>query len=362
MTKATCAEQAAPPTPDPSPPRAARAGGGERRCRRKRLLISPRRLRSVSSLSSEPDIHTTSRRRDLRLILAARAARNFGDGFAVIILPAYLTAVGYSPAQFGVVATTALAGSALLTLSIGYLAPRFDLRSLLIAGALLMAATGLTMPNAQHIALILLIAFIGTMNPSTGDMGVLVPIEHTLLAREAADRERTKVFARYSLIGAIATAAGALAAATPDLLHKVGLGALSALQAMLYLYAVLGLAGVACYRALPRAEHAAAKPRSVPLNASRRVVYKLAALFSIDAFAGGFVVQSLLALWLFQRFGLSLSAASTFFFAASLLAACSFPVAAWLGARFGLINTMAFTQALANLSLIAAAFAPNLAV
>src|SRR5580704_18008107 len=187
MTKATCAEQAAPPTPDPSPPRAARAGGGERRCRRKRLLISPRRLRSVSSLSSEPDTHAAARRRDLRLILAARAARNFGDGFAVIILPAYLTAIGYAPAQIG-----------------------------LIAGALLMAATGLTMPNAQHIALILLIAFIGTMNPSTGDMGVLVPIEHTLLAREAADRERTKVFARYSLIGAIATAAGALAAATPD--------------------------------------------------------------------------------------------------------------------------------------------------
>jgi len=317
---------------------------------------------TMQPLDPEARPEAAAHRRDLRLILAARAARNFGDGFAVIILPAYLTAVGYSPAQFGVVATTALAGSALLTLSVGWLAPRFDLRSLLIAGASLMAATGLAMPNAQHLVLILAIAFIGTMNPATGDMGVLVPIEHTLLAREAADGERTRVFARYSLIGAIATSAGALAAATPDLLRGFGIGALPALQAMLYLYAVLGLAGVACYRALPRAEHAEAKPASAPLDQSRGVVYKLAALFSIDAFAGGFVVQSLLALWLFERFGLSLAAASTFFFAASVLAAFSFPAAAWLAKRIGLINTMVYTHVPSNLCVIAAAFAPNLTV
>jgi len=331
---------------------------------------------------AEPAERAAARRRDLRLILAARAARNFGDGFAVIILPAYLTAIGYSPSQFGVVATTALLGSALLTLSVGWLAPRFDLRSLLIAGALLMAATGLTMPNAHHIVLILLVAFVGTMNPATGDMGPLVPIEHTVLAREATDTDRTKVFARYSLIGAIATAAGALAAALPDLLRAFGIGALPALQAMLYLYAVLGLVGVACYRALPRAQHAEAKPPSAPpacvpatwspvrrkehaparLGKSRGVVYKLAALFSIDAFAGGFVVQSLLALWLFERFGLSLSAASTFFFGTGVLAAFSFPAAAWLAKRIGLINTMVYTHGTSSLCVIAAAFAPNLTV
>src|SRR6185437_13327577 len=144
------------------------------------------------------------------------------------------------------------------------------------------------------------------------------------------DTDRTKVFARYSLIGAIATSGGALAAATPDLLHRLGVGARPSLQAMLYLYAVLGLVGVACYRALPPAQHAEAKRSAAPLGASRGVVYKLAALFSVDAFAGGFVAQSLVALWLFQRFGLSLSAASTFFFAASVLAAFSFPAAAWL--------------------------------
>ncbi len=318
----------------------------------------------TSTASADPADEAAAHRRDLRLILAARAARNFGDGFAVIVLPAYLTAIGYSPAQFGVVATTALFGSALLTLSVGWLAPRFDLRSLLIAGALLMAATGLMMPNAHQIVLILAIAFIGTMNPSTGDMGVLVPIEHTMLAREATDADRTKVFARYSLIGAIATSAGALAAAMPDLLRALGLGALPALQAMLYLYALLGFAGIACYRALPRAQRAEAKPAGAPsrLGPSRGVVYRLAALFSVDAFAGGFAVQSLVALWLFERFGLSLSAASMFFFGTSVLAAFSFPAAAWLARRFGLVNTMVYTHVPSNLCLIAAAFAPNLVV
>jgi MFS family permease len=299
-------------------------------------------------------------RRDLRLLYAARAARNFGDGFAVIVLPAYLTVIGFDSTQIGIVATAALLGSALLTLAVGFLAPRHDLRSLLIAGAVLMAATGLVMPNAQHIALILCIAFIGTMNPSTGDIGVLVPIEHAMLAREATDTDRTTVFARYSLIGAIATAAGALAAATPDLLRWLGFNELPSLQAMLYVYAVLGLAGAACYRALPAAHPSETTQPSAPLGPSRGVVYKLAALFSIDAFAGGFAVQSLVALWLFERFGLSLAQASLFFFWTSVLTAFSFPAAARLAKRFGLVNTMVYTHIPSSLCLIAAAVTPHL--
>ena len=301
-----------------------------------------------------------SRRRDLTLLYAARAARNFGDGFAVIVLPAYLTAIGFEPAAIGIVATAALLGSALLTLSVGFLAPRFDLRGLLIAGALLMAATGVAMPNAESIVLIVVVAFIGTMNPATGDMGVLVPIEHAMLAREASDADRTSVFARYSLIGAIATAAGALAAATPDALRLVGVAPLPALKAMLYGYGLLGLFGAACYRLLPRVKPAADAPASAPLGRSRRVVYRLAALFSIDAFAGGFAVQSLVALWLFERFGMSLASASLFFFWTSVLSALSFPAAARLARRFGLVNTMVFTHLPSSVCLIIAAFVPNL--
>ena len=187
-----------------------------------------------------------------------------------------------------------------------------------------------------------------------------MPIEHAMLAREAADEERTKVFARYSLIGTFASAGGALAAATPDLLRLVGFGALPALQAMLYLYAALGLAGAACYRFLPRAKPDPNAPKQAPLGPSRGIVYKLAALFSIDAFAGGFVVQSLMVLWLFERFGLSLSAASVFFFWSSVFSALSFPAAARLASRFGLVNTMVFTHIPSSICLIVAAFVPNL--
>jgi len=298
-------------------------------------------------------------RRDFLLLYAARAARNFGDGFAVIILPVYLAAIGFDTTQIGIVAAAALLGSALLTLAVGFLAARYDLRSLLLAGAFLMAATGIAMPNFEHLVLIAVVAFIGTMNPSTGDIGVLVPVEHALLAREATDGERTKVFARYSLIGAIATAAGALAAATPDLLRLLGFATLPSLKAMLYVYAVLGITSAVFYRFMSPVRAAEHAPPT-PLGPSRGVVYKLAALFSIDAFAGGFAVQSLVALWLFERFGLSLSAASLFFFWTSVFTATSYLAAVRLAKRFGLINTMVFTHIPSSLCLIVAAFAPNL--
>ncbi len=295
----------------------------------------------------------------IALLYGARAVRGFGDGFAIIILPAYLAAIGFTPTQIGFVATASLLGTALLTLIVGFIAPRHDLRHLLIAGAALVACTGIAFSNVQHVALVALVAFFGTINPSSGDLGVLVPLEHATLARDAADQERTHVFARYSLIGALSTAGGALAAALPDFIVLGGIGKIAAFQSMFYLYGLLGLIGAALYRQLPPAQMDEARPPT-PLGPSRGVVYKLAALFSIDAFAGGFVVQSLLALWLFERFDLSLSAASLFFFWASVLSAFSYPVAARIAERIGLVNTMVFTHIPSSVFLILAAFSPNL--
>ena len=295
------------------------------------------------------------------LLYAARALRGFGDGFAVIILPAYLTALGYTPFQIGLVATTALLGSALLTLAVGFFAPRHDLRTLLIAGAGLMIATGLAFPSSGHIAFILLVAFVGTINPSTGDSGVLVTLEHAMIAQGVEARDRTGAFARYSLIGALAGAAGALSAAAPDFLVAGGFDQLTAFRIMFYGYGALGLVGAALYRRLPHVEMREAA-KSAPLGPSRGIVYKLAALFSLDSFAGGFAVQSLMALWLFERFDLSLSAASLFFFWSGVLGAFSFPVAAWLSGRIGLINTMVFTHIPSSVFLILAAFSPDLYV
>jgi MFS family permease len=304
------------------------------------------------------DITTPS---NTALLYAARGLRGLGDGFAIIILPAYLTAIGYDPVQIGFVATASLLGTALLTLAVGTIAARYDLRTLLLLGACLMAGTGLAFPNVEQFAFVALVAFIGTVNPSTGDLGVLVPIEHAMLAHGVADQERTRTFARYSLIGALSMAAGALAAAAPDFLVLTGIDALSAFKLMFYAYAALGVLSAALYRLLPHA-HVDEARSSAPLGPSRGVVYKLSALFSLDSFAGGFVVQSLLALWLFERFDLSLSAASLFFFWASTASAFSYPVAAWLATRIGLINTMVFTHIPSSVLLILAAFSPNLYV
>lgn len=302
-----------------------------------------------------------SMRSGVTLLYTARGVRGFGDGFAVIVLPAYLSAIGYDPVRIGIVATASLLGTALLTLAVGAIASRHDLRTLLLAGAGLMAATGLAFPQAEHFVLVALVAFVGTVNPSTGDLGVLVPLEHAMLAHGVSDEDRTRTFARYSLIGALSMAAGALAAAAPDFLEAAGLAKLTAFKLMFYLYALLGVLSAALYRRLPHMRADEKRP-GAPLGPSRGVVTKLAALFSLDAFAGGFVVQSLLALWLFERFDLSLAAASVFFFWASVASAFSYPVAAWLAARFGLINTMVFTHIPSSVFLILAAFSNNLYV
>jgi MFS family permease len=307
-------------------------------------------------MSSQP----RTARSDILLLYLARGVRGFGDGFAIIILPAYLSAIGLSPGQIGIVVSASLLGTALFTLAVGFFAPRHDLRNLLLGGAVLMAATGLAFPNVDRFAVIAVVAFIGTINPSTGDLGVLVPLEHAMLAHGVPDHERTRTFARYSLIGALSMAAGSLAAALPDL-APAGIDAVTAFKIMFYVYAALGLTSAALYRRLPHRQMEEKRP-SAPLGPSRGIVYRLAALFSLDAFAGGFVVQSLLALWLFERYDLSLSTASVFFFWATTLSAFSYPVAAWLAKHIGLVNTMVFTHIPSSLFLILAAFSPNLTV
>jgi MFS family permease len=309
------------------------------------------------AIATEPDTAKTSSL--LALLYLARGLRGFGDGFAIIVLPAYMTALGFDAAAVGLVAAASLLGTAVLTLAVGWIAPRHDLRPLLIFGAGLMAATGIVFPNVEHLLLIAAVGFIGTINPSGGDLGVLVPLEHAALAKSATDDRRTQIFARYSLIGALCTAAGSLAASVPDFLVASGVTTLGAFRAMFYAYATLGGVCALLYRRAPPAR-ATEQAAHAPLGPSRNTVYKLAALFSVDAFASGFIAQSLLALWLLQRFDLSLSAAGLFFFWSSTLGAFSFPVAAWIAKRAGLVNTMVFTHIPSSVFLILAPFAPNL--
>ena len=177
---------------------------------------------------------------------------------------------------------------------------------------------------------------------------------------EADSAARTKVFARYSLVGALAGATGALAAALPELAVLAGFDERFGVRAMFAVYAFLGVAGGLLYSRLPPRSPAAPGQPASALGPSRRIVYRLAALFELDAFAGGFVVHSLLALWLFEKFDLSLAVAGAFFFWSGVLSAFSFPVAARLTDRFGLVNTMVFTHIPSSLCLIGAALVPSL--
>jgi MFS family permease len=310
---------------------------------------------SLRSPIPSPRQHAVNSRRVIRIVYAARAIRGFGDGFAVIVLPAYLAEIGLDPFGIGVVSTAALLGSATLTLAFGFLAVRGGVRRLLLCGAALMVVAGLGFPHAEHFAVLIAVAFVGTINPNSGDSGILVPLEHAALADSATDSTRTQTFANYSFLGGMMAAAGSLLAALPDALVSLDFVRLDALRVMFLAYALLGLVNAGLYAQLPaRTQDAAAQgtPASA-LGPSRAKVYKLAALFSLDAFAGGFAVQSMVALWLFERFGVSLSTAAVFFFWSNVLSAFSYPVAVRLARRFGLINTMVFTHIPSSICLFA---------
>jgi MFS family permease len=294
-------------------------------------------------------------------VLIVKGLRAFGDGFVSLLLPVYLLDLGFSPLQVGLIAATTLLGSGFLTLVVGLHAHRYPYRTLLLAATALMAATGMGFAAVSDFWPLLLIALVGTLNPSSGDVSVFLPLEHAVLAQAVDDRRRTRVFARYSLVGSLVAAIGSLAAAFPDWISgNAGLSTRSAIQAMFVLYAMLaGLAAV-IYRGLPRRLVSVGQQRTVPLTTSRRSVYTLAALFSLDAFAGGFVVQSMLALWLYQTFSMSLAAAGTLFFWTGVLTAVSYLIAARIATRFGLVNTMVFTHLPSSLCLIAIPFTPDL--
>jgi MFS family permease len=301
-------------------------------------------------------------RREAGVLLAARGLRGIGDGLVSLLLPVYLLELGYGAFQTGVIATTTLLGSALLTLLVGLYGHRASGRALLISSAVLMALTGIAFAAFRDFWPLLIVAFIGTLNPSTGDVSVFLPLEQAQLARIVTDRNRTRLFASYSFVGTIATALGALGAALPEVgVHFFGVSMKAALQATFLFYAALGIVALLLYRRLPKMAVAvdgqAVAPK--PLDRSRRIVLTLAALFSLDAFAGGFIAQSLLALWLFEHFGLSLAAAAAIFFWTGLLSALSYFAAAWIAGRIGLVNTMVFTHLPSSLCLVLVPLVPN---
>jgi MFS family permease len=295
-------------------------------------------------------------------ILAARGVRVFGDGYVTLLLPIYLVELGFSALAIGTIVTSTLIGTGLLTLWVGWIANRHSRRLLLLASAVLMAVTGAGFALITNFWPLLVVAFVGTMNPTSGDASIFVPLEQTVLTQTITARQRTALFARYSVVGSCATALGVLAAAFPDFASVwIGCTRTAAMQLMFAVYAGLGLVALLLYRPLSPAVETANTVPTAPLGPSKKLVYGMAALFGMDSFGTGFLVQSLLALWLYETFQISVTTTAAILFWSGICSAVSYLVAVPIAARIGLINTMVFTHLPSNILLVLKPFAPNLA-
>jgi MFS family permease len=283
------------------------------------------------------------------------------------VLALHLDALGFDASRIGVLLSFALAGDTAVSLLISTRADRFGRRRALALGALLMLAAGLVFAGAGSFGWLAAAATLGIVSPSGGEVGPFLAIEQAALSQSVGDERRTRFFAWYHLTGALATAFGALAGGlATDWLQRRGLAPAASHRAVLLGYAALAAALVVLFGRLSSSVEAPAAPARtgrgplLGLSRSRRLVLRLSALFSLDAFGGGLVLQSVVAWWLAERFGASPAQLGGVFFASNVLSALSALGAAALARRFGLVNTMVFTHIPANLLLVAFPFAPSL--
>ena len=291
--------------------------------------------------------------RDGLLLLLLRFTRLFAYGALSVVLVLYLTTLGLRTQQIGLLLTLTLVGDTAISLWLTTRADRIGRRRMLIVGALLMAAAGLVLALTRNFLVLLIAGTIGVISPSGNEAGPFLPIEQAALAHVVPDEERTAVFGWYTMTGAFATALGSLGAGMlSQTLHYRG---------VVILYAALGLVLVLGFSRLSVAtELTVPHPRARFGGRSRSVVQRLAALFALDSFAGGFVVQSFAAYWFYLRFGVNAATLGAIFFGANLLAGISALVASRLAARFGLVRTMVFTHLPSNVLLILVPFMPSL--
>jgi len=306
--------------------------------------------------------------RDGRLLFAMRTLRMFGYGFLAVVLVLYLVAAGLDPLAVGIVLTLTLIGDTLISLWLTTNADRLGRRRVLVVGAVLMIAAGIVFAWTSWLPLLVLAGAIGVISPTGNEVGPFLAVEQAALTQTVPDRRRTSTFAWYNLVGYVATASGALGAGLlSQALLDGGLEALAAYRAIVLGYAVIGgLLALGFWRlgggieAPPATVSTDGIRRRFGLGRSKSVVLKLSVLFSIDAFGGGFIPQSLMAYWFHIQFGADPAQLGAIFFGANLLAAASSLSAARLAARFGLINTMVFTHIPSNVLLFLVPLMPTL--
>ena len=306
-------------------------------------------------------------KKDIPLLFTTRIIRMFGYGFLSVVLALYLAQRGLSEGEIGLLLTLTLAGDAAITLWITTSADRMGRRRMLIFGAGLMIMAGVIFSMTGNYILLVVTAIIGVISPSGNEIGPFLSIEQAALSQLLPDEKRTQTFAWYNLVGSFATATGALAGGgMAQVLQGTGYTPLNSYRAVLLGYTLIGVVLADLFLLLsrsveaPKLEEAIPIQRRLGLHRSRGVVLRLSSLFAIDAFAGGLVVQSMVAYWFNIKFGVQPAVLGSIFFGANILAGVSALSAAWIAKRIGLINTMVYTHIPSNILLILVPLMPTL--
>lgn len=319
-----------------------------------------------SNLTAAPASVPTRLSRDGWLLFATCAVRTFAYGFLSLILALYLSELGLNDGSIGAIFTAALLGGAGMTILLTAFADRVGRRRVLMLGAVLMAVAGGVFALTDNFLLLVAAAIVGTISPSGKEVGPFLSVEQAMLAQATSDTRRTATFASYNLVGSLAGSLGALVVGLPGLL---GFAPLVGYRVLVWSYVGIALVLLLLFWRLSanvevvRANHLTPPGktgRSLGLHRSRNIVLKLAALFALDAFSGGFVVQGLVAYWFYLRYGADVKTLAAIFFGTNLLTALSFLAAAPLARRIGLLNAMVFTHLPSNVLLILIPFMPNL--
>jgi MFS family permease len=306
--------------------------------------------------------------RDGRLLFTTRVLRMFGYGFLAVVLVLYLAAIGLDPIAIGLILTLTLVGDTVISLWLTTNADRLGRRRVLVVGSLLMVVAGVAFALTSWVPLLIVTGAIGVLSPTGNEVGPFLAVEQAALSQAVGNARRTSTFAWYNVAGYVATATGALAAGLlSGSLINSGAAPADAYRAIVVGYALLGLLMAVIFARLgPRIEAPPreARPgeirRRLGLGRSKGIVLRLSALFSLDAFAGGFIPQSLMAYWFNLQYGVEPALLGLIFFGANLLAAVSSLSAARISARVGLVNTMVFTHLPSNVLLILVPLMPNL--
>ncbi len=299
------------------------------------------------------------------LLFGTCGVRTFAYGFLSVVLGLYLAAIGLDSTVIGAIFTAALAGGAIMTVGLTTVADRLGRQRVLMVGALLMALAGTVFAVTSNPIMLAIAAIIGTISPSGKEVGPFLSIEQAVLPQTVSSQQRTSVFAAYNLVASLAGALGALAAGAPTLM---GIGEMEGFRGLVWAYVAASLVLLLLFARLsPKVEVSAVVEPSgrksrFGLHRSQGVVIRLAGLFALDAFAGGFVVQGLMAYWFSLRFGADATVLAAIFFGTNLLSAISFLAAAPIARKFGLLNTMVFTHLPSNVLLIMVPLMPNLSL